>query len=223
MSHALHDAANGTLFGIALNYRGLLKQRLVEFEQPPYKQAPIKSVLFIKTPNTRNSHGANVIHPTGERLQAGPALGVVIGKDVSRVSVTNALAHVAGYTIVNEYSLPEDSYYRPAVKAKCRDGFCTIGPELVPVSAIADPHQLQVKLYVNGAVVQENTTANLVRGIAQLIAELSEFMTLHAGDVLITGTPEGRVDVKPGDHVEVEISGLGRLANTVVAESEERA
>ncbi len=224
MSHALHDVANGTLFGVALNYSGLLQQRLAEFEQPPYKQAPIKPVLFIKTPNTRNAHGADVIYPAGvERLQPGPALGVVIGKDASRVSAANALEHVAGYTIVNEYSLPEDSYYRPAVKAKCRDGFCAIGPELVPVAQIADPHQLTLKLYVNGAVVQENTTANMVRSIPQLIAELSEFMTLHAGDVLITGTPEGRVDVKPGDHVEVEITGLGRLANTIVAESEDQA
>ncbi len=224
MSHALHDVANGTLFGVALNYNGLLQQRLAEFEQPPYKQAPVKPVLFIKTPNTRNAHGADVIYPAGvERLQPGPALGVVIGKDASRVSAANALEHVAGYTIVNEYSLPEDSYYRPAVKAKCRDGFCAIGPELVPVAQIADPHQLTLKLYVNGAVVQENTTANMVRSIPQLIAELSEFMTLHAGDVLITGTPEGRVDVKPGDHVEVEITGLGRLANTIVAESEDQA
>lgn len=223
MSHALHDIANGTVFGVALNYNGLLQQRLAEFEQPPYKQAPVKPVLFIKTPNTRNAHGADVIQPAGERLQPGPALGVVIGKDASRVSASEALEYVAGYTIVNEYSLPEDSYYRPAVKAKCRDGFCAIGPELVPVSAIADPHQLTLKLYVNGVVMQENTTANLVRSIPQLIAELSEFMTLHAGDVLITGTPEGRVDVKPGDHVEVEITGLGRLANTIVADAEEQA
>ncbi|MDZ5602874.1 fumarylacetoacetate hydrolase family protein [Pseudomonas sp. RP23018S] len=223
MSHALHDAAHGTVFGVALNYNGLLQQRLAEFEQPPYKQAPIKPVLFIKTPNTRNAHGGQVVQPRGERLQPGPALGVVIGKDATRVSAQEALAHVAGYTIVNEFSLPEDSYYRPAVKAKCRDGFCTIGPDLVPVAAIADPHQLTLKLYVNGAVVQENTTANLVRSIPQLIAELSEFMTLHAGDVLITGTPEGRVDVKPGDHVEVEITGLGRLANSIVAETEEQA
>lgn len=218
MSHALHDVANGTLFGVALNYNGLLKQRLAEFEQAPYKQAPVKPVLFIKTPNTRNAHGAKVIHPAGERLQPGPALGVVIGKDASRVSAEEALAYVAGYTIVNEYSLPEDSYYRPAVKAKCRDGFCAIGPELVPVSVIADPHQLTLKLYVNDVVVQENTTANLVRGIPQLIAELSEFMTLHAGDVLITGTPEGRVDVQPGDRVDVEIDGLGKLTNHIVAE-----
>ncbi|MDE1165636.1 MAG: fumarylacetoacetate hydrolase family protein [Pseudomonas sp.] len=219
MSRALHDTATGTLFGVALNYQGLLQQRLAEFEQAPYKQPPVKPVLFIKTPNTRNVHGGAVVYPRGvEHLQPGPALGVVIGKSASRVSASEALDYVAGYTIVNEFSLPEDSYYRPAVKAKCRDGFCALGPELVPVEQIKDPHQLTLKLRVNGEVRQQNTTANFVRGIPQLIAEISEFMTLHAGDVLITGTPEGRVDVQPGDTVDVEITGLGRLTNTIVAE-----
>ncbi|MCO6058040.1 fumarylacetoacetate hydrolase family protein [Pseudomonas sp. MOB-449] len=219
MSRALEDAAAGTLFGVALNYRGLLESRLDEFQQPPYQKPPVKPVLFIKTPNTRNGHGQPVVYPQGvERLQPGPALGVVIGKSASRVSAANALAHVAGYVIVNEFSLPEESYYRPAVKAKCRDGFCPIGPELVPAVDVQDPHALTLKLFVNGELRQENSTANLVRGIPQLIEEISEFMTLHEGDVLITGTPEGRVDVQPGDLVEVEISGLGRLANTLVAE-----
>ncbi|MNT66708.1 Homoprotocatechuate catabolism bifunctional isomerase/decarboxylase [compost metagenome] len=89
---------------------------------------------------------------------------------------------------------------------------------MVALSEVTDPHNLTLTLLVNGEVRQENTTANFVRSIPQLIAELSEFMTLHAGDVLITGTPEGRVDVQPGDQVVVEISGLGRLTNTIVAE-----
>lgn len=219
MSSALDKAAAGTLFGVALNYQGLLRSRLEEFQQPPYQKPPVKPVLFIKTANTRNGHGLPVVFPAGvERLQPGPALGVVIGKDASRVSEAEAMSHVAGYLIVNEFSLPEDSYYRPAVKAKCRDGFCPIGPELVPASQIANPNALGIRLLVNGELRQQNSTANWVRNIPQLIAELSEFMTLHAGDVLITGTPEGRVDVQPGDIVAVEIDGLGRLVNTVVAE-----
>src|SRR3546814_1954640 len=73
MSRALHDVATGTLFGVALNYQGLLKQRLAEFEQPPYQKPPVKPVLFIKTPNTRNRHDADVVHPGhGQRLQPGP-------------------------------------------------------------------------------------------------------------------------------------------------------
>lgn len=219
MARPLDEAAYGTLFGIALNYKGLLDSRMEEFQQPPYQKPPVKPVLFIKTPNTRNADGQPVVFPAGvERLQPGPALGVVIGKRASRVSEADAMSHVAGYTIINEFSLPEDSYYRPAVKAKCRDGFCPMGPELVEASQVADVNALTLRLTVNGEVRQENTTANWVRTLPQLIAELSEFMTLDEGDVLITGTPEGRVDVKPGDTVVVEITGLGKLTNTVVAE-----
>lgn len=219
MSHALHDVASGTLFGVALNYQGLLQQHQAAFVEAPYKQLPVKPVLFVKTPNTRNQHEGQVVFPAAvQRVQPGPALGVVIGKDASRVSVADALAHVAGYTIVNEVSLPEDSYYRPAVKAKCRDGFCPVGPELVPASQVANPDALGLRLYVNGELRQHNNTANCVRTVAQLIAEISEFMTLHAGDILITGTPEGRVDVQPGDRVDIEIDGLGKLTNHIVAE-----
>lgn len=220
MSRTLHDVASGTLFGVALNYQGLLDQHLAAFQQAPYQKPPTQPVLFIKTPNTRNQHDAVVLHPQGERLQPGPALGVVIGQRASRVSVDNAMAHVAGYVVVNEFSLPEDSYYRPAVKAKCRDGFCALGPQLVAREQIANPHQLSLKLFVNSELRQQNTTANFVRDIPRLIAEISEFMTLHEGDVLITGTPEGRVDVQPGDTVEVEISGLGRLVNHIQAEEQ---
>ena len=219
MRRAASDIATGTLFGIALNYQGLLHSRLDEFNQPPYQKPPQKPVLFIKTPNTRSVDGQAVIAPTGERLQPGPALGVVIGKTASRVAEQDALAHVAGYVIVNEFSLPEDSYYRPAVKAKCRDGFCALGPALVPREQVDNPNQLSLRLWVNGELRQENSTANWVRDIPQLIAEISEFMTLHAGDVLITGTPEGRVDVLPGDKVEVEISGVGRLVSHIQAET----
>ncbi|MNT58587.1 Homoprotocatechuate catabolism bifunctional isomerase/decarboxylase [compost metagenome] len=88
----------------------------------------------------------------------------------------------------------------------------------MPTAQFADPHSLAITLYVNGEIRQQNNTANFVRNIPQLIAEISEFMTLHEGDVLITGTPEGRVDVQPGDTVEVEIGGLGRLVNHIVAE-----
>ncbi|MBC7210235.1 MAG: fumarylacetoacetate hydrolase family protein, partial [Pseudomonas sp.] len=81
-----------------------------------------------------------------------------------------------------------------------------------------NPDALGIRLWVNGELRQHNNTANCVRGVARLIAEISEFMTLHAGDVLITGTPEGRVDVLPGDRVTVEIDGLGQLTNPIVAE-----
>jgi 5-oxopent-3-ene-1,2,5-tricarboxylate decarboxylase/2-hydroxyhepta-2,4-diene-1,7-dioate isomerase len=117
------------------------------------------------------------------------------------------MEHVAGYTIVNEFSLPEDSYYRPAVKAKCRDGFC---PLAASWSAATDRRPTPCR----SACGQRRTAPaeqhrQLVRAFP-LIAEISEFMTLHAGDVLITGTPKAASMCSPATR-EVEIDGLGRL------------
>ena len=223
MSSALDKAAAGTLFGIALNYQGLLRSRLEEFQQPPYQKPPVKPVLFIKTSNTRNGHDQPVVFPAGvERLQPGPALGVVIGKDASRVSETEAMNHVAGYLIVNEFSLPEDSYYRPAVKAKCRDGFCPIGPELVPASQIANPNALGIRLLVNGELRQDAHISQLIFDVATLVETLSRAMTLQPGDIIATGTPVGvGIGFTPpkflrhGDQVRVAVTGLGELINRV--------
>lgn len=208
----------GTVYGVALNYKGLLDSRLAEFNEPPYQKPPIKPVLFIKTPNTYNNHLGNIVFPKGiERIQAGPSLGFVMAKDASRVTKEQALNYVAGFTVVNEVSLPEDSYYRPAVKAKCRDSFCPMGPWLVAMDAV-NTDNLAISVSINGEIRQQNSTANLVRNIPQLIEELSEFMTLKAGDIILTGTPEGRVDINVSDKVEVTIEGIGTLTNTVIAE-----
>jgi len=209
----------GTIYGVALNDRRLLGERLDEFKQPPYQEPPQKPVLFIKTPNTLNHDGGQVAQPRGGRLQPGPTLAVVIGRDASRVKAADALEHIAGYVIGNEFSMPEDSYYRPAVKAKCRDGFCALGA-MVPVADVPDSNQLGIRLLVNGEVRQTGSTKDWVRPLPQLIEEITEFMTLHAGDVLLTGTPPGRVDVVPGDTVVVEIDGLGQLTNSIVAEED---
>lgn len=207
------------LLGVALNYRGLLEQWRPRFERPPYLQAPQQPVLFIKTPNSRNQDGGRVTRPRGHRLQPGPALGVVIANETRRIHADQAGSHIAGYVIVNEFSLPEESYYRPALKDKCRDGFCVVGP-MTAATAIPDPHGLGIRLQVNHELRQHNHTSNMVRTVPQLLASISGFMTLQAGDVLITGSPEGRVDVLPGDEVIVEIDGLGQLHNTIVAEAD---
>jgi len=208
-------ATVGTIYGVALNDRTLLQERLPEFAAPPYQKPPEKPVLFIKTPNTLNWEGGQVALPHGERLQPGPTLGVVIGRDASRVPAAQALDYVAGYVIANEFSLPEGSYYRPAVKAKCRDGFCALG-RMVPACEVAEPGRLGMRLFVNGVLRQSGNTSNWVRPLPQLLEEITEFMTLYAGDVLLTGTPAGRVDVQAGDNTVVEIDGLGQLSNTIV-------
>lgn len=207
-----------TVYGVALNYKGLLESRLNEFNEPPYQKPPVKPVLFIKTPNTYNNHLGHIMFPKGvERIQAGPALGFIMAKDASRVNKEQAMNYVAGLTIVNEVSLPEDSYYRPAVKAKCRDSFCPMGPWMVDAQNI-NSDNLAISLKINGETRQQNSTVNLIRNIPQLIEEISEFMTLRAGDIILTGTPEGRVDIRIGDNVEVTIEDIGTLTNTVIAE-----
>lgn len=208
---------DGNIFGIALNYKCLYEKLQAQFNEKPYVNEPKKPVLFIKTPNTRNSSGNPVVKKKGESLQAGPTVGIVIGKSTTRVLKSDAAAHIAGYVVVNELSLPEESYYRPAIKAKCQDGFCVVG---TPVAAdqVTDLSNLSLKVFVNGELKQEGTTANWIRTPEQIIEEISEYMPLNEGDIILTGTPFGRVDLNAGDEVRIEIDQLGSVTNTIQEE-----
>jgi 5-oxopent-3-ene-1,2,5-tricarboxylate decarboxylase/2-hydroxyhepta-2,4-diene-1,7-dioate isomerase len=133
------------------------------------------------------------------------------------VSVNDALTYVAGYTIVADVSLPHDSFYRPSIRFKARDGFCPIGP-VMPASAVAHPNALGVRVYLDGQLAQATTTAGRVRAAAQLLAAVTDFMTLQPGDILMLGVSAGAPQARAGQRVAIEIDGLGRLENTVVAE-----
>lgn len=211
---------DGNIFGIALNYKCLYEKLQAQFNEKPYINEPKKPVLFIKTPNTRNQSGQHVVKQKDDILQAGPTLGIVIGKSTSRVSENDALDHVAGFVTVNELSLPEDSYYRPAIKAKCQDGFCVLGTP-VAKEAVTDLNNLALRVYVNGELKQQGTTANWIRTPAQIIEQISEYMPLNEGDIILTGTPLGRVDLQAGDEVRVEIDQLGFVTNTIQEEGNE--
>lgn len=154
-----------------------------------------------------------------EAVEIGAALGVVIGQTACRVPVARALDFVAGYTLVNDVSVPHKSFYRPSIRYKCRDGFCPIGPWVLQRNAVANPDRLTVRVFVNGGLRQENQTANLIRSVAQLLADVSDFMTLGPGDVLSVGVPEKAPLARIGDRVAVEIEGIGRLENPVIAEA----
>lgn len=209
---------DGNIFGVVLNYTCLYEKRVSQFHDKPYLREPQYAVLFIKTPNTRNTSGNVVIKKKGEVLQAGPTFGVIIGKSTSRVTEKDALSHVAGFVVVNELSLPEDSYYRPAIKAKCQDGFCVLGTP-ISIEKVSNPHHLALRVYVNGELKQQGTTANWIRSPAQIIEEISAYMPLNEGDIILTGTPYGRVDLNAGDEVCVEIDQLGSVTSTVQEEN----
>jgi 5-oxopent-3-ene-1,2,5-tricarboxylate decarboxylase/2-hydroxyhepta-2,4-diene-1,7-dioate isomerase len=211
----------GTVYGTLLNYRGAMAALGEAVHKPPYKAPPRAPVLYIKPANTWIGDGAPIPVPSdAEALQMGAALGVVIGRTACRVPVDAALDYVAGYVVVNDVSVPHESFYRPSIRLKCRDGFCPIGATLVERARVPNPDALPVRVFVDGVLRQQNTTANLIRSTARLLADITEFMTLSAGDVLLTGVPENAPLARVGQRVAIEFEGVGRLENPLVAEGQ---
>jgi 5-oxopent-3-ene-1,2,5-tricarboxylate decarboxylase / 2-hydroxyhepta-2,4-diene-1,7-dioate isomerase len=181
-------------------------------------QVPHAPSYFLKPPTTLNGHRGELRRPSGARfLNYEGELAVVIGRRMKGVGIEDALDHVAGYAAANDVGLHD---FRHAdrgsmLRVKGQDGFLPIGPELVPASEF-DPTDFTLRTLLNGDVVQEATASDLIWGVAYQLADLCRLITLEPGDVVLTGTPAHSRPMEPGDVVAVEISGLGRLENTVV-------
>lgn len=209
----------GTLYGTLLNYQGAYEELKAQMKEEPYKEEPKAPILYIKPKNTFISNGKPIPLPEEEtELEMGAALGIVIGKTAKKVKEEEALQYVLGYTVVNDVSIPHESFHRPAVKEKARDGFCPIGPWITLKESVLNPNDLEIKVSVNGEVVQQNSTKNLIRSVEKLIEDVTEFMTLYKGDVLLVGVPENAPLAKENDHVKIEIEGVGILENRIVPE-----
>lgn len=206
----------GTIFAVALNHQSQLDHWLEAFKQAPYQTPPKTPVWFIKPRNTRIRSGENIIHPENEKVLSGATLAIVIGKDARKVSKSEAISFIAGFALANEVSLPEEAFYRPAIKSKCRDSFCPIG-EIVNIT-IGNP--IEIITQVNGEEVDRWSTKDLIRNVGELVEALSDFATLKKGDVILIGTPQHRVTIKPGDSVVVQAEGFPSLRNTVVVAGE---
>ena len=210
----------GTVFGTLLNYRGALAALGDAVDAPPYGGAPRAPVLYIKPANTWAAFAAQIALPsTVDAVEIGAALGIVIGASAQRVAEGEALDCVAGYTVVNDVSEPHSSLNRPAIRQRCRDGFCPIGPWVIARREVASPDSLKLRVLVNGELAAESSTKELIRPVARLIADVSEFMTLAAGDVLLAGVPENPPLARAGDRVRIEIENVGALENALTAES----
>jgi 5-oxopent-3-ene-1,2,5-tricarboxylate decarboxylase/2-hydroxyhepta-2,4-diene-1,7-dioate isomerase len=181
-------------------------------------RVPAEPSYFMKPPSTLNGHGGALRRPRGARfLNYEGEVAAVIGRRMHGVPEAEALAHVAGYAPANDVGLHD---FRHAdrgsmLRVKGQDGFCPIGPALTP-AADFDPADFRIRTFLNGAVVQEGTAADLIWPIAYLLADLCRLITLEPGDVVLTGTPANSRPMEPGDTVAVEVSGLGRLENHVV-------
>ena len=210
-----------TVVGALLNFRGAWAVMEPAMREAPHHRPPVHPVLYIKPANTWARPGEAVRLPADvPEVEVGATLGLVMGRAASRLSEAEALAHVAGYAIVDDVTVPHAAVLRPPMKQKCRDGFCPIGP-VVPAAQVADPDALGIRVYVNGELKQRSDTGQLVRRTAKLIADVTEFMSLEVGDILLVGVPEGAPRVRAGDRVAIEIDGLGRLEHDVVAEGAE--
>ncbi len=204
----------GTIMALGLNYAN--RARELAFS------APEEPLVFLKGPGTLLGHRGVTRRPAGGKFMHYECeLAVVVGRSARGVRRADAMAHVAGYCIANDYAIRDylENWYRPNLRVKNRDGATVLGPWLVDAADVPDPGNLGLRTYVNGKLTQEGNTRDLVSDVPALIEYLSSFMTLTAGDVILTGTPEGAVNVDVGDEVICEIDGLGRLQNTIVGDA----
>ena len=209
----------GTVYGALLNHRAALAALGDAVDHPPYKAPPRAPVLYIKPRNTHIGHGDPIVVPAGvDELEIGATLGIVIGRSACRVAEADAVSVIAGYTVCNDVSVPHASYYRPSLRYKCRDSFLPIGPWIVGARRVSRPDALSITVHIDGEVVQRADTGGMVRAVARLIADVSAFMTLDAGDVLMLGVPAGAPRARAGQRVAIDIDSVGRLENALVAE-----
>lgn len=204
----------GTIIALGINYADHAKELAGELTTTSSDEP----LAFLKAPNTLVGHRGITRRPRDAAFMHYECeLAVVIGRVCKRVKRADAMRFVAGYTVANDYAVRDylENWYRPNLRAKNRDGCTAIGPWLVDAADVPDPHVLDLRTRVNGEVRQRGNTRDLINDVPALIEYLSSFMTLAPGDVILTGTPEGVINVDPGDEVVCEIDGIGRLVNTI--------
>jgi 5-oxopent-3-ene-1,2,5-tricarboxylate decarboxylase/2-hydroxyhepta-2,4-diene-1,7-dioate isomerase len=207
-----------TIAAVGLNYRD-------HAEELAFKP-PEQPLIFLKTVGALIGHKCCTPRPLGVSMMHFECeLAVVIGRKAKRVKRENAYDYVRGYTVANDYAVRDylENYYRPNLRAKNRAASTPIGPWLVDRNDIANPQALNLTTSINGKCVQSGNTKDMIFDVPYLIAYLSDFMTLSAGDVILTGTPKGVVDCKVGDEVVTEIEQLGKLHNRIVAPDRDAA
>lgn len=177
-------------------------------------------LVFPKGTTAYVGHNGESVRPSdGNQMHPECELVAVIGRVARKVKREDALSYVGGYTIANDYAIREylENYQRPNARVKNRSATTPLGPWIVDAADVADPQNLTLKTTVNGVVVQEGSTSDMILDVAGLIEYLSEHVTLMPGDMILTGTPHGVHFCNPGDEVRSEIEGIGCLINRLVS------
>jgi 2-keto-4-pentenoate hydratase/2-oxohepta-3-ene-1,7-dioic acid hydratase in catechol pathway len=224
-----HDPAGATLRApvpapqkivcLGLNYRDHASESGMEVPKEP--------ILFSKYPSALIGHQGEIVLPeVSTEVDYEAELVIVVGQGGRHIPRDRAMEHVAGYTIGHDVSARDWQLHKPGkqwMTGKTFDTFAPVGPALVTADEVPDPHNLGIRLRLNGKTMQDSNTSQLIFRVDEIIAYLSKIFTLEPGDLIFTGTPPGvgmarkpPVWLQPGDIVEVEIDGLGILRNSVV-------
>jgi len=207
---------SGTVVAALLNHRDSLAALGDAVAAPPYRGAPKAIVLAIKPRHALVGPGdALLVDAAAAELAVGASLGIVIGRTACAVREADALAHVAGYLVACDATVPHASHYRPQIRATARDASCALGAAVVARDAVGDAGSLAVRTFIDGAPAMATSTGELVRGVARLLADVSDFMTLAPGDVVLAGSAPDAPRVRAGARIAIEIERVGRLETRV--------
>lgn len=198
---------SGTVYGVLLNDPAELAALGEAIHQAPYKAAPRAPVLYIKPANTFTANGRDIALPDGlADVEVGASVGLVIGE----------AGQPDGWLLLNDLSVPHSSFFRPPVRFKCLDGFLGVGSPLRPLDSLRESQAYELLVSVNGDERQRVRFAQMARNAERLLADVTEFMTLLPGDVLMLGCGHGRPLARAGDTVRIECSGFEPLSNRLV-------
>jgi 5-oxopent-3-ene-1,2,5-tricarboxylate decarboxylase/2-hydroxyhepta-2,4-diene-1,7-dioate isomerase len=201
-----------TILALGLNYADHAKE--LEFK------APEEPLVFLKGENALTGHRQRTRRPAGvENMHYECELTVIVGRTARNVKRADAYDFIGGYTVANDYAIRDylENWYRPNLRVKNRDATTPLGPWYVDAADVPDPMALALRTTVNGKVTQSGNTRDMIFDLPFLIEYFSSFMTLQPGDLILTGTPDGVVDCRPGDVIVTEIETIGALVNTIEA------
>lgn len=207
----IKQQVSGTVYGVILNDAASV-QKIGSLAEAPYKGAPKAPALYIKPANTRAGCGAAVDLPgDAKTVEVAATIGLVMGRAAGRLTAENALDAVAGIVLAADLSLPHASYYRPAIREKCFDGSLPLSS----VKPLVDLGQLVLNTEIDGKVVESRSLAGLIRQPAQLLADVTEFMSLRQGDVLLVGVSYQAPQAAAGSKITLSADGVGSLSFTI--------
>lgn len=193
---------------VGLNYERHAKESGLE--------VPNRPLLFLKGPNALAGHGATVsLLPGKKRVDSEAELGVVIAEQCRHVSEDEAMNVVTGFTCANDISNHDDQEVEQNwIRGKAFDNSAPLGPVLATPDEV--PEDARIQLRINGETKQDSSREDMIFTVPELVSEIATYLTLEPGDVILTGTPEGIGPLTDGDHVEIEIEGIGILEHNIV-------